>query len=117
MPDTESSTDVSATRVIPSEPETQAVPPPVVTRTRAGTLHLTLITFTLVLLVLLIFILQNGRSVDLHFLGARGHLPLAVAMLLAAVAGALLVAIAGGSRILQLRGAARRHRRSAGEPR
>jgi uncharacterized integral membrane protein len=64
----------------------------------------------IVLLLLLIFILENGRSVDIGYFGAHGHLPLGVALLLAAVAGALLVLIPGTGRIIQLRRTARRHR-------
>jgi uncharacterized integral membrane protein len=57
---------------------------------------------------LLIFILQNLTSASVHFLGANGTLPMGVAMLLAAVAGALLLALIGSARILQLRRVARR---------
>jgi uncharacterized integral membrane protein len=63
------------------------------------------------LLFLLIFILQNGHEVAVSYLGANGHVPLGVALLLAAVCGALLVVLAGMARILQLRATARRHRR------
>ncbi len=55
------------------------------------------------LLLLAIFLLQNGQRVDVSYFGTHSHLPLAVAMLLSAVGGALLVAIAGTARILQLR--------------
>ena len=41
----------------------------------------------LILIALLIFIGQNSKSVTVHFLGANGHVPLAVALLLSAVAG------------------------------
>src|SRR5258708_29647952 len=41
----------------------------------------------------------------------RRHLPLGVALLLAAVLGVLLVVIPGSGRIIQLRIVARRHRR------
>jgi uncharacterized integral membrane protein len=64
--------------------------------------------FAVVLLLLLIFILQNSRSVEVSYLGAHGHLPLGVALLLAAVCGVLLVSLAGGARILELRATARR---------
>jgi len=67
----------------------------------------------LILVLLLIFILQNGHRVDVSFLGAHGHLPLGVAMLLAAVGGILLVAIPGTGRIMQLRRTARRHGKAA----
>jgi uncharacterized integral membrane protein len=63
-----------------------------------------------VLLLLLVFILENQQSADISYFGAHGHLPLGVALLLAAVAGALLVVIPGSARIMQLRATARRHR-------
>jgi len=66
-----------------------------------------------VLLLLLVFILENERKVDIAFFGAHGHLPLGVALLLAAVAGALLVLIPGTVRIVQLRRTARRHHAAA----
>jgi uncharacterized integral membrane protein len=80
--------------------------------------------FAVILLLLLIFILQNGQKVDISYLGMHGHLPLGVALLLAAVCGVLLVVLAGTARIGQLRATARRHRRidakraaaAAGEP-
>jgi uncharacterized integral membrane protein len=68
--------------------------------------------FGLVLLLLLIFILQNQNAVEVSYFGAHGHLPLGAALLLAAVAGILLVALAGSARIMQLRATARRHRRA-----
>ena len=67
--------------------------------------------FAVVLLLLLIFILQNGAQVSVSYLGMHGHLPLGVALLFAAVCGVLLVVLAGAARISQLRATARRHRR------
>jgi lipopolysaccharide assembly protein A len=80
-------------------------------RTRASTAWVAGALFAVVLLFLLIFILQNGHTVAISFFGTSGHLPLGVALLLAAVLGVLLVAIPGTTRILQLRITARRHRR------
>ncbi len=74
------------------------------------------ILFALVLILLLVFILQNGQSVKVSFLGADGHIPLAVAMLFAAAGGALLVAIPGVGRMVQLRRVARRHRNAEDNP-
>jgi Lipopolysaccharide assembly protein A domain len=62
------------------------------------------------LLLLLIFILENGHRVSISYLGAHEHLPLGIALLLAAVIGVLLVVIPGTGRIIQLRVVAR-HRR------
>ena len=82
-----------------------------VTGTRIGGVWIASILFALVLLLLLIFIMQNGRSVEISFLWMDGHLPLGVALLLAAVLGVLLVVIPGTARIVQLRMVARRHSR------
>jgi uncharacterized integral membrane protein len=67
--------------------------------------------FAVILLLLLIFILQNSQKVDISYMGAHGHLPLGVALLFAAVLGVILVVLAGTARISQLRATARRHRR------
>ena len=67
--------------------------------------------FAVILLLLLIFILQNSAQVSVSYLGMHGHLPLGVALLLAAVCGVLLVVLAGTARIGQLRATARRHRK------
>jgi uncharacterized integral membrane protein len=68
--------------------------------------------FAVLLLLLLIFILENGQRADIGFFGAHGHLPLGVALLLAAILGVLLVVIPGTGRIIQLRMLARRHRKA-----
>ncbi|HWE68195.1 MAG TPA: lipopolysaccharide assembly protein LapA domain-containing protein [Acidimicrobiales bacterium] len=54
------------------------------------------------------FIVQNTRSVRVAFFGANGHIPVAVALLAAAVAGGLVVMVAGVARTTQMRMAARR---------
>jgi lipopolysaccharide assembly protein A len=82
-----------------------------VRRTRLGGVWTATALFAIILALLLIFILENGHRVDISFLGAHGHLPLGVALLLAAVLGILLVVIPGSGRIVQLRLTARRHRR------
>jgi uncharacterized integral membrane protein len=68
--------------------------------------------FAVLLLLLLIFILENGQRADIGFFGAHGHLPLGIALLLAAILGVLLVVIPGTGRIIQLRILARRHRKT-----
>jgi uncharacterized integral membrane protein len=109
-----------AQQPVPAEPEAPAEPAPagpatppqhVVRRTRVGGVWVASGLFALVLLLLLIFILQNGTKVDIKFFGASGHLPLGVALLLAAVLGVLLVVLPGSARIIQLRRTARRHRK------
>jgi uncharacterized integral membrane protein len=84
-----------------------------VRRTRLGGWWMALIASAVVLLVLLIFVLQNGQRVRISFLGARASLPLGVALLLAAIGGVLIVAIPGTGRIIQLRRLARRRDRAS----
>ncbi len=64
------------------------------------------------LVLVMIFIIQNAHAVSIHYLGAHLHLSLAVALVLAAIAGALVMAAAGTARITQLRRVIRRSRRS-----
>ena len=66
------------------------------------------VVFAFVLLLLLIFILQNGQRSDVYFLGAHGRLPMGVALLLSAIVGVLLVTLPAAVRIVQLRLVARR---------
>jgi uncharacterized integral membrane protein len=77
-------------------------------RSRTGVLWVGSILSALVLLFLLVFILQNRDPVNISFFAFNGTLPTGVALLLAAIAGILLVAIPGSLRILQLRRVARR---------
>ena len=63
------------------------------------------------LIVVMIFIIQNAHAVNISFLGAHLFLSLAVALFLAAIAGALIMAAAGTARITQLRRIMRRDRR------
>ncbi len=62
------------------------------------------------LIVVMIFIIQNAHAVNISFLGAHLVLSLAVALFLAAIAGALIMAAAGTARITQLRRIMRRDR-------
>jgi uncharacterized integral membrane protein len=97
----------------PAPPQQPGPPPPhTIKRTRISGLWVAVGIFALVLLFLLIFILQNGREVGVSYLGAHGNLPLGVALLLAAVCGALLAILAAAVRMAQLRSTARKHRRA-----
>jgi uncharacterized integral membrane protein len=79
-------------------------------RTKTGIAFGSLIAGAIVLIVLLVFILENTESVKVSFFGAGGHLPLGVALLLAAIGGGLLVGVVGTARIIQLRRHVRRRR-------
>ena len=78
--------------------------------TKTGIAFGTLMAGAIVLILLLVFILENTESVKISFFGAGGHLPLGIALLLAAIGGALLVGIVGAARIVQLRRHVRRRR-------
>ena len=71
--------------------------------TRISSLHVGLLTAAILLVLLVVFLIQNAHTVEIHFLGAHLRVSLAVAMLAAAVAGALIVGAAGTARIAQLR--------------
>jgi uncharacterized integral membrane protein len=74
----------------------------------------TAVVFGLVtLVVILVFILENQKSVEVSFLIFAGRLPLAVALLFAMILGALIVVTFGAARILQLRMVAGRARRES----
>jgi uncharacterized integral membrane protein len=83
-----------------------------VRRTRVSAVWIGFITAAILLILLLVFIGQNSGNVTVHFLGFHGRVSLAVALLLSAVAGVLLVAIPGSARIVQLRRALKKNARS-----
>jgi uncharacterized integral membrane protein len=91
---------MTATQDQDTVPTTPLDQPP---HSRVGGVWVAMIVAALVLLLLLIFILQNGQQAKVSFLGAHGSLPMGVALLLAAVFGVLLVALPGTARIVQLR--------------
>lgn len=83
-------------------------PPPGKKHSRAGAAWVALVVAAIVMIFLLIFIVQNSDQVQVRYFGIEGALPLGVAMLFAAIAGALTAGLLGTVRILQLRARARR---------
>lgn len=69
----------------------------------AGSTWVGLIIGAVILVLLLVFILQNGDPVRLHMFAWTWNFPIGVGMLIAAVAGALIAASVGTVRIMQLR--------------
>jgi uncharacterized integral membrane protein len=80
-------------------------------RTRISTTMVAVTVAVIFLILLIIFIAQNNRSVSIYFLGANGQISEAVALVVSALAGAALVLTIGVARIAQLRIAGRRHNR------
>jgi uncharacterized integral membrane protein len=98
--------------VQPAGPEQDApgLTPDTLTRkhSRAGAAWVALVVAAVVLIFLLVFVVQNSDPVQVRYFGFEGTLPLGVAMLFAAIAGALTAGLLGTVRILQLRSRVRR---------
>ncbi|MBP1231724.1 putative integral membrane protein [Arthrobacter sp. PvP102] len=95
----------------PGAPATQATAPPEDRHvTRAGMVWVAVATALAVMVLLIIFILQNQDYVQVRYFGLEGAVPLGIALFIAAVGGGVLVAVAGAARIIQLRAAAHRRR-------
>ena len=77
---------------------------------RTSRFWVALVAMIVVLLLLIIFVAQNTRRVQLSFLGWDWHPPLAVALLIAVVGGLMLAATAGTLRIWQVHRRVRRSR-------
>ncbi|MFC9517164.1 lipopolysaccharide assembly LapA domain-containing protein [Nocardiaceae bacterium NPDC056970] len=77
-------------------------------RTRAASTWTGLVIGIAVAILLLIFILQNLDSVTFQLFTWHFTLPAGISLLLAAIAGALIMALAGGVRIIQIRRVAKR---------
>lgn len=67
-----------------------------------GGTWIALILGTLILILLLIFILQNNVPADFAYFGIDFTLPLGVAMLFAAIAGVLIAVLLGSVRLFKL---------------
>lgn len=80
---------------------TAPIRPAARTRTSAAWLGICLAAVVLVLLI--VFMLQNTGSVEVSLLWMHGSVPLALALLIAAVGAAVLTMMVGVARITQLR--------------
>ncbi|WP_327101104.1 lipopolysaccharide assembly protein LapA domain-containing protein [Nocardia vinacea] len=77
-------------------------------KSRTGDTWVALVAATLIGIVLLIFILQNLEQQRVDLLFWSFSMPVGIMMLLSVIAGALVMALVGGVRIIQLRHAAKR---------
>lgn len=81
--------------------------------TRASALWTALAAGFVILVLLLVFIMQNTDTATIHLFGWAWQLPIGVALLLGAIAGGVLVFLIGTVRILQLRRAAKKNYKAA----
>lgn len=84
--------------------------------TRAAIIWTFTVAALVVLILLVIFMIQNQGQVTVYFLGFQGQMSLGISMLIAAVAGAIVVAISGAVRIIQLRSRSRTSNKNARHP-
>ncbi|MFS8095741.1 lipopolysaccharide assembly protein LapA domain-containing protein [Lentzea alba] len=98
------------TEPIPTAPPAArpAAAPKKLRPTRISGTWIAVLVAIVVLIFLLVFILQNGDNATIYFLWGEASLPLGVALLFGAIGGAVLVAVVGAARILQLRRQAKR---------
>jgi uncharacterized integral membrane protein len=66
--------------------------------------------------MLIVFFVQNQDMITVRFFGLEGTLALGTTLFIAAVGGGVLVALAGGARILQLRMSNHRRKKAVGGP-
>jgi len=92
-----------------------AKPLPTRRHTRLSATWTGVVAALIILVVLIVFIAENTQHSTVSFFGQHGSAPVAVLLLIAAVAGALIVVLVGAARLLQLRLADRRARAAAGE--
>ncbi|WP_458107551.1 LapA family protein [Arthrobacter sp. R3-55] len=99
-------------------PERHAAPAaPATSRpTRTAALWVAVAVGLVVLVMLIVFFVQNQDMITVRFFGLEGTLALGTTLFIAAVGGGVLVALAGGARILQLRIANHRRRKTVGGP-
>lgn len=87
----------------PTYPAMKAKQPSGVQGSFAGGTWIALIAGALLLIMLLVFIMQNQDQVDLVLFAWNFRFPAGIGFLLAAISGALIMALVGGVRMFQLR--------------
>lgn len=100
-----SDTPIPQAAEVPSAPPNMTTPSPgsPTGRTRISGAWLGVIIGVVVLVLDMVFIIQNSQSVKVSFFTGSVNMPLGVALLLAAIGGVLLAGIVASLRIWQLR--------------
>lgn len=87
------------------------------TTTRSGAIWATTIFSLIVLVLLIIFIFQNPQYTSLNYFAWSGSINVGVLVLASAVAGGIIVALAGAARIIALKAQKRRQRKASRQKR
>lgn len=85
---------------------------PVASGSKTTAIWVALILGAIILILLLIFVIQNSTRSQFEYFAWTFQLPLGVAMLLAAIAGALVMALVGSVRMIQMSMQLRRMRKN-----
>ncbi|MCS6711416.1 DUF1049 domain-containing protein [Brachybacterium sp. EF45031] len=96
-------------------PRAEEVEVPARSGGKTAGIWLALILGAIVLVLLLIFVIQNNIPTVFTYFGAQFTLPLGVAILLAAIVGALVMALVGSVRMMQMAWQMRQLRRGLAE--
>src|SRR6476620_6216819 len=102
---------------VTTPPAQRVVQPPASGRsrpTRTAALWVAVAVGLVVLVMLIVFFVQNQDMITVRFFGLEGTLALGTTLFIAAVGGGVLVALAGGARILQLRMGNHRRQKTVG---
>jgi uncharacterized integral membrane protein len=78
---------------------------------RTSGVWVAVVAASVLLVLLVVFIVQNTQSVEVSYFGWNGSAPLAAALLIATAAGMLLAIMAASLRLLQVRRRVRRDRK------
>ena len=107
-------TNTDAQAVVPAADAgvQKSAPKPSVKGSLAGGTWVALIAGMLLLILLLVFIVQNQQKVELSLFAWNVTIPAGVGFLSAAILGALIMALVGGVRMLELRRQVRRAARA-----
>jgi uncharacterized integral membrane protein len=110
---TQTSADpLPAAPVAPPTESLDVLPPQQKVRgSRTGRIWVAVCAAAIIAVALIIFMIQNTRTVKVSYLGMNGSTSLSVMLLIAAVGGILLTLVVGSTRIIQLRRAVRRRNR------
>ncbi len=93
----------NAPKATPSAaPQNEQHSPQPAPKSRMAVVWASLIVGAILLILLLVFVIQNNVSTQFEYFTWQFNLPLGVAMLLAAIAGALIMALAGSVRMIQM---------------